>query len=317
VAIALRDSFRTDTAYPSFVHAAQIGVGLQHLSDFYGNALFTDSARFHRMLDHLAVSMELARGTLSDDGGLMFPIRTPWLSWHLYPGLGVYFQPVNTMQEVEWLIPRASTPDDSILEMSERLYHYALWRTADGRRFPVWEYEFPWSSGGVAVAPPWISGMAQGLGLALFAEAYRRTTNPIWRARTYEVLNAMYVPWGDGGVLLPDTSHGYWWEEYHPTVQVWNGSALALLDVGYAAQVIQDPEIDRLFARGIDALKYYTPLYDTGTWTRYSRMDGYNTVSYHHFCIEIMDAFYVRTGDPWFKTVADRWRTYVPPPGVY
>lgn len=316
LSIALRDSFRAETGSTNFTRAAQIDVALQHLSDFYGNNLFADSARFHRMVDHLAVTLELARGTLIDYGGVMYPVRTPWLSWHLYPGLGVHFQPVNTMQEVEWLMPRGSTPDDSIIQMSEHLYRYLLWRTADGRRFPVWEYEFPWSSGGVSVPAPWISGMAQGLGLALFAEAYKRTNSPVWRSRTYEVLNSLYVPWQDGGVLLPDTSHGYWWEEYHPTVQVWNGSALALLGVGYAAQIMHDPEMDRLFSRGIDALKYYTPFYDTGSWTRYSRMDAYNSVSYHHFCIAILDALYAQTNDPWFKTTADRWRTYVPPPGV-
>lgn len=312
VATALRDSLSKVDAGG----AHEITGALQHLGDFYGNGAFADSGRFDRMLDHLAVTLEHARGALVDYNGRMFPLRTPWLSWHDYPDIGIYFQPVNTMQEVEWLMPRPDASDDSVVAMSERLYQYALWREADGRRFPVWEYEFPWTSGGVAVKAPWISGLAEGLGLALFADAYRRTNDPVWRTRTYEILNAMYVPWQDGGVLLPDTSHGYWWEEYHPTVQVWNGSAWALLGVGYAAQVTGDPEISRLFSRGIDALKYYTPLYDTGTWTLYSRTQGYNTVAYHTLCIDIMDAFYARTGDPWFKTVADRWRSYVPPPGV-
>jgi len=316
VAFSVRDSLSRRPATDSAGSAAEITEALQQLGDFYGGGAFVDSARFDRMLDHLAVALEHARSTLNDYGGRMFPVRTPWLSWHNYPGLGVYFQPVNTMQEVEWLMPRPDASDDSIVAMSERLYQYAIWREADGRRFPVWEYEFPWTSGGVSVTAPWISGLAEGLGLALFADAYRRTGSAVWRARTYEVLNAMYVPWQDGGVLLPDTSHGYWWEEYHPNVQVWNGSAWALLGVGYAAQVTGDPEIVRLFLRGIDALKYYTPFYDTGTWTLYSRTQGNNTVAYHMLCITIMDAFYARTGDPWFKVIADRWRTYVPPPGV-
>jgi hypothetical protein len=315
-ATALRDSFRADTGAVNFDGAAEITDALQHLGDFYGRALFDDSARFHRMLDHVLVTMDHVHGLLVDHDGLMFPDSTPWLSWHFYPGRGVFFQPVNTMLQVEWFVPSAGTSTDTILNMSERLYRYALWRDADGRRFPVWEYEFPWTSGGVNVDAPWVSGLAEGLGLALFAEAYKRTGDPLWRTRTYEILNALYVPWQDGGVLLPDTTHGYWWEEYQPSVQVWNGSAVTLLDVGYAAQVTGDPEIARLFSRGIDALKYYTPMYDTGSWTRYSRTGGYNSIAYHNVCVEILEAFYAQTADPWFKAVADRWRTYVPPAGV-
>jgi|GEM_PF-6712530 len=315
-AIAVRDSLHTGGGSYRTSQALEVTEALQHVGDFYGRQQFVDSARFHRLLDHLGVTLDHVRGQLTDHDGEIFPARTPWLSWHVYSGLGVQFQPVNTLLDVEWLLPSSSTPTDTILGVGAALYHYALWRTADGRRFPVWEYEFPWTSGGVSVTAPWVSGMAEGLALALFAEAYRRTGDPGWRARMYELLNAFYVSWQDGGVLLPDTTHGYWWEEFHPAVQVWNGSAWALLGVGYAAQVTADPEIARLFSRGIDALKYYTPFYDTGSWTRYSRSGGYNTVAYHHLCILIMDAFYSRTADPWFKTVADRWRTYVPPPGV-
>jgi hypothetical protein len=57
-------------------------------------------------------------------------------------------------------------------------------------------------------------------------------------------------------------------------------------------------------------------MYDTGSWTRYSRTGGYNSIAYHNVCVEILEAFYAQTADPWFKAVADRWRTYVPPAGV-
>lgn len=315
-AITLRDSLHSAGGTNPTSRALEVTEALRGVGDFYGRQQFADSARFHRLLDHVGVTLDHVRGQLTDHDGEIFPARTPWLSWHDYPGLGIQFQPVNTLLDVEWLLPSASTPTDTILGVSDALYRYALWRTAGGRRFPVWEYEFPWTSGGVSVTAPWVSGLAEGLGLALFAEAYRRTGDPQWHTRTYELLNALYVPWQDGGVLLPDTTHGYWWEEFHPTVQVWNGSAWALLGVGYAAQATADPEIARLFSRGIDALKYYTPFYDTGSWTLYSRTGGYNTIAYHHACILIMDAFYARTGDRWFKTVADRWRTYGPPPGV-
>jgi hypothetical protein len=316
-AATLDDSLRADTGIQSFNKASELTRALQHVSDFYGRRLFDDSARFHRMIDHVAVTVEYVRGTtIRWVNGRAFPQRTPWLSWQFYPNVGFFFQPVNTMQFLEYLLPRASSPTDSIVQTAEHMYDYAMWRDAGGRPFPVWEYDFTWTSGGVTADAPWISGMAQGLALALFSEAYLRTGRPVWRARTYEVLNSFYVPWDRGGVLLPDTSRGYWWEEFHPTVQVWNGSAWALLGLGYMRSVMHDPEVDRLYQRGVDALKYYTPFYDTGSWTLYSRTQGYNSVAYHNLCIRIMDEFYLQNGDPWFKEVADRWRSYVPPPGV-
>jgi hypothetical protein len=122
--------------------------------------------------------------------------------------------------------------------------------------------------------------------------------------------------WDDGGVLLPDTTHGYWWEEFHPAVMIWNGAAQAALAVGELWRVTGDPEVKRMFDRSIEALKYYTAEFDTGYWTLYSRTQWYNTVAYHESCIRIMDALHVVSDDPWFLSVADRWRTYVPPSGV-
>jgi hypothetical protein len=168
----------------------------------------------------------------------------------------------------------------------------------------------------VTVQAPWISGMAQAYAIILFSENYTRTQDSHWRSRAYDVLESFKVSWDEGGVLLPDTTHGYWWEEFHPTVMVWNGAAQAALAVGELWHATNDPGVGRMFDRSIAALKYYTPMFDTGYWTLYSRTQWYNTIAYHQSCIRIMDALYQVSSDPWFSTVADRWRTYVPPPGV-
>ncbi len=51
----LRDSLRRDTAIASLSKAAELTRSLTHLSHYYRDHLFADSARFHRMLDHVAV----------------------------------------------------------------------------------------------------------------------------------------------------------------------------------------------------------------------------------------------------------------------
>jgi len=234
----------------------------------------------------------------------------------VYPGLGIYFQPVTTTHSIAYLIPRKDAPTDTVLAFAEHAYRYALWRTRGGYRFPVWEYEYTMNSGTVINDAPWISSQAQGGMLALFAEAYDRTGAPVWRDRAFEVLNSFRVDWDSGGVLLSDTSHGYWWEQYNPLVRVWNGAAQAVVAIGYLYQVTNDSGAKRMFNRGMEAMKYYTPYYDTGKWTIYSRTHGYESIAYHRGDAEILDALYSLSGDAWFKTAAERWRSYVPPAGV-
>jgi hypothetical protein len=191
-----------------------------------------------------------------------------------------------------------------------------LWRTHGALRYPVWEYEFPWTSGGISVSAPWISGMGQASSMVVFIECFVRTADPLWRDRAMTAFHSLLVPWDQGGVLLPDTSEGYWFEEFHPIVQVWNGAAEALIQVGYLRDVTHDPEVDRVYQQGLKAMKFYTPFYDTGSWTLYSRTQGLNTRFYHGFHVRLADALFAQSGDSFFMTTADRWRAYVPPPGV-
>ena len=317
-AASLRDSLSADSTVIAFGKAAELTRALARISQFYGRGLLSDSARFNRMRDHVLVTMEYVRGSILSVAGRLYPKVTPYLGWQFYPNTGVYFQPVTTVnpQYLYYLLPRPTVPLDSLIGMTDALYRYGMWRHDGRRRFIVWEYEFPFNSGGVLEDPPWISSLGQGLALMSFLERFRRTGDETWKNRALDVFESYKVMWDRGGILLPDTTHGYWWEEFNPSVRIWNGSAWSVLGVGYLSQLTGDTTAARVFARGIEAIKYYTPEYDTGSWTLYSRTQGYNTIGYHGICIAIMDQLFAQSGDPWFKTVADRWRTYVPPPGV-
>lgn len=297
--------------------AAELLRSLVHITKFYSEGLFADSARFNRMLDHVRVTRDYHAGLVPLVGSRLWPARTPNLSWTYYPNIGVYFQPVNTIQSVSYLRPRANAPTDSLVAMGEAIYQYAIWREHNGVRFPMWEYLFTWNSGGIIQPAPWISAQAQGYALMLFAENLKRTGDPLWRTRGYEVLRSLQVLWDDGGALLPDTTHGYWWEEYHPVARIWNGAAQAVLGVGNFWQATQDTMVQRMFDRGIESMLYYTPEYDTGSWTLYSRVQGYNSVGYHNGHIQILDELFVLSGVQWFQDEANKYRTYTPPPGVF
>ncbi|MEO8294545.1 MAG: D-glucuronyl C5-epimerase family protein, partial [Gemmatimonadota bacterium] len=311
------DSFQLLGSPPNLGKGASISRALGLVTGFYSRNLFADSARFHRVMDIVSVSIEIATDQLPVVLGRSRPAATPFLLWYSYAWIGAFFQPVTTAQTVAHLLPRESAPTDSVLAIAEKLYTYSLWREHEGKRFPVWEYEFTWTSGGITVTSPWISAMAQGLVMSVFTECYRRTGDPLWRARAFEVFNSFTTSWSDGGVRLDDTTHGYWWEEFHPVVKVWNGSVQALIDVGFLASVTGDLEVQRMFERGMESIKYYTHEYDTGTWTLYSKTQGYNSVAYHNFQIALLDKLATLTPDPWVQETSDRWRAYIPPAGVH
>ncbi len=311
------DSFQLLGSPPNLGKGASISRALGLVTGFYSRNLFADSARFHRVMDIVSVSIEIATDQLPVVLGRSRPAATPFLLWYSYAWIGAFFQPVTTAQTVAHLLPRESAPTDSMLAIAEKLYTYSLWREHAGKRFPVWEYEFTWTSGGITVTSPWISAMAQGLVMSVFTECYRRTGDPLWRARAFEVFNSFTTSWSDGGVRLDDTTHGYWWEEFHPVVKVWNGSVQALIDVGFLASVTGDLEVQRMFERGMESIKYYTHEYDTGTWTLYSKTQGYNSVAYHNFQIALLDKLATLTPDPWVQATSDRWRAYIPPAGVH
>ncbi len=308
---------QADSGSLSYFRGVELIRAIQHLADFYNSGLFTDSARFNRMIDHVAVTVEYVRGTIHAVNTIYYPARTPRLVWFYYTGTGFYFQPVTTVQQLVYLIDAPGVATDTLLKTGEALWRYAVWHDGEGKHFPRWEYEFPWyASGAIWLTPPWESAMAQGTVMELFTELYRRTADPVWKQRAYEAFRSFQVSMDAGGARMPDTTHGYWWEEYHPRVMVFNGSVKALITLGDFEQTMGDTLAERLYRRGVEAVKFYTPRYDLGYWTYYSLTGYLATRGYHAYHVQLLDALYAQNGDPWFKEVADRWRAYVPPPGV-
>jgi hypothetical protein len=279
--------------------------------------LFTDSIHYHRALDRVRVSVEVARGGVPRDAlGRFYPAATPHLAWARISGKGLHFQPVNSVQHVIYPVPKPwDKPVDTLLAVGEALWQYRVpTRLATGKVVPMWEYDFAHTSGGVSVTAPWHSGMAEGYALMLFAENYRHTGLQVWRDRAYAVLPALMTSWDSGGVRLPDTSAGYWFEEFHPTVQVFNGAAHVALHIGVAARdFADDPELTRIARSADAAILSAAPRYDDGRWTLYSRTQGWNTQVYHDMHIALMRELAAQTGDARYTALADKWAAYVRP----
>src|SRR5207245_9066545 len=96
----LASSQYADSGQLPYYRAVELVRAIQHLADFYNAGLFNDSARFNRMIDHVAVTVEYVRGTIPAVGPVYYPRRTPQFRWFYYSGPGLHFQPISTVTPV-------------------------------------------------------------------------------------------------------------------------------------------------------------------------------------------------------------------------
>ncbi|HEX2721469.1 MAG TPA: D-glucuronyl C5-epimerase family protein [Gemmatimonadaceae bacterium] len=309
------------------VRARVMDSALARFPNFYRSGLLDDTARLNRLVDHLNVTQEYVTGRTVQVAFRHYSAVTPGVAWHYYPytGAGIFIHPLETVQSLGSATPdslRAST--DSLIAIGHAFWKYPVWYVAGGRRFPIWEYLFKNEISDAAtryrhlLRPPWRSSMPQGDIVRLYSILYQRTGDEIWARRARSVLEGFDIPWSAGGLRLDDTTHGYWYEEALPEAMIWNGSMQALIDVGVYAKTFPGDSLgQRLWRRGLDAAEYYTPLYDTGSWLVYSRVQGNVAAHYRNFCVALALALSRMTGDTLqWKSYARRWAAYSIPSGT-
>lgn len=176
----------------------------------------------------------------------------------------------------------------------------------------------------------WISGMAQGLALSVYARTYSVTGDSKWQVAGEGALAFLQVPYPHGPMtsladLDPSLSSYVYFEEYlvDPHVYTLNGYMFTLLGL-YDWWKVMDSEIaGDLFIRGIATLERILPYHDIGSLSTYDI--GYIThgkpylqpikphvsASYHAFHIAQLRALHSVTGNETLKRFADRWQDYV------
>jgi len=179
--------------------------------------------------------------------------------------------------------------------------------------FSVWEYAFPWKI--YNLNPPWVSGMAQGLGIKVLVLAYKETGNEEFIKLAFDALKAFIVPVEEGGVLQVDENDGgYWYEEYANSSSVrsyvLNGHIFALEGIYELYMLTKDNLAWKLFQEGINELKRHVHEYDSGSWTYYDRLKNMANWKYHNLHIKQMKYLYKITGDVLFRKYQSKWKGY-------
>jgi len=150
---------------------------------------------------------------------------------------------------------------------AEQAARYAEWllthsKQIDGALFFPWSFdyapEWPYS-----LKAPWVSGLTQGLALALFAYLHEATGEPDYAAHARRIAASYRVPIERGGFVRFEPA-GPFIEEYPATIptRVLNGAAVALLALYDYAVIVDDAPAKELADRMARRLASLLPQYE-------------------------------------------------------
>jgi hypothetical protein len=258
-------------------------------------------------------------------------VTTRWPPTSVHDRYGVPMRIINGIRRyhpvglaslgLKYLARYRITAEPLYLDRAQRIAS-GLKRIGVDARGAIWfPYRFTFTMHGdphLVNRPPWYSGMAQGLALALFVRLWELTGSDAYRSladRTYNSLRNLgrasnpWVSWIDGNRYV-------WIEEYPQQLdRTFNGFVFALFGVYDYFQMTKDPalysaarnaNVLALLRGGITTIKAYAPTFrNPGAVSDYCLAHHYRNPKYHLVHIRQLRKLGVITGDPWFGRMAD------------
>ncbi len=169
-----------------------------------------------------------------------------------------------------------------------------------------WEYAFDYPGS----RAPWLSGMAQGVAIQALARGWQATQN----ARDLELAKQALPGLGrrlQAGGLLVKSARGRWWPLYteQPSLRVLNGDLQAVISLYDYAAITGDAQALAWAQDGARVAAAVLPEYDTGAWSRYHGSEEAD-LGYHDLMTLQLRQLALKSGDPAFRTYADRFTIY-------
>ncbi len=230
------------------------------------------------------------------------------LVYAYYPGHGLQLQPLFNWTKVNgyWF----AKDYDGMQKLIDRLAPLAV-RQPGG--WVSWEYAFDYPGS----RAPWLSGMAQGVAIQALARAWQVTQNPEDLALAQQALPGLGRSLAAGG-LLKHSASGRWWPLYaeHPSLRVLNGDLQTVISLYDYAAITGDTKALAWAQDGSRAAAALLPRYDTGAWSLYQGSRE-APLGYHDLMTLQLRQLALKSGDPVFRTYADRFALYrVTPPVI-
>jgi len=185
----------------------------------------------------------------------------------------------------------------------------------ENEEFGVWNYNFDWNI--YECKAPWVSAMAQGLGISVLLRAWKVTSNERYLEVARKALASFEVPISEGGVVYIDGKGDTWYEEYPcpKRTQVLNGFIFALIGVYEFYEYTKSVKARYIFDKGVQTLKNRLKDFNLNLvlfkWSRYDNKYGiYSGKMYHDVHIKQMEKLYEITGEQIFDHYRGKWGTY-------
>lgn len=180
---------------------------------------------------------------------------------------------VKDNKEVKNLIPRIIQDDESngLTNMQLLALNWLEKNAKNLKDSLVWYYEFDNAYNDVQIKAPWSSAFGQAHVIKAFLSAYKNTGNKRYKDLAIKSAYVYDIPIIDGGFKSIFEDGNIFFEEVpteNPT-HILNGhmvSTLALLEL---AKETGDKRVEKLAEQGVQTLKKYLHLYDTGYWSKY------------------------------------------------
>ena len=255
-----------------------------------------------------------------------YPRDTNGVVVHPYAApLGNQYNAVNIAQGAIVFFDRWQSGKDTAAQATaDRASFFAQinWLVTNQQPDGRWFYTFAWSAEPV----PWWSAMAEGLAISAMVRAYSVTGDASYLtvlARARSTFERSIPDLGVNTVVTVGTKKLNVYQEYLPGYvdNVLNGWIFSLAGLYDCANYLGDPMcLDDLVAadRGLPALRTLMPWYDAGWWTYYgvNKFSSSNrgptaSIPYHQLHIRQLRWLYSITGDPVFKSYADRFQRYM------
>lgn len=228
--------------------------------------------------------------------------------------IGIQRNPVHVSQQAFKYWDEFQNGDEKSRELFLNCADWLVDNAVLRDNYTVWEYNFPWPDRNLT--PPWISGMAQGLGIQVLVRAYNITGDQKYLKIGDSSLQSFFVEVKDRGVTYKDQeTGGYWYEEYPNPYdskedRVLNGFIFALLGIHEYYERTGDEDAKYLFDKGIIELKNHLSDYDTGEWTYYDHIGNNANIGYHHTHVTQLAQLYEITHDPILEQYHQKWKSY-------
>lgn len=223
-----------------------------------------------------------------------------------YTGRGFNLYPVTAIHWAEVYFQRKQ--NEKALRILKELSQYAQYGRYNGEEYVLFKNYFHFENSSI----PWVSGYAQGMGAGVYAIAYNLTGNETYLRIARGLVNSFDLPLSING-FVSHTKYGDWYLEYNYNSNelVLNGHIIALQGLYYYWQVTHDEKAWQLFQNGVQAVRNALPIFDTGSWSRYSNIHGDASEFYHRLHIRLLKWLYDVTGDKYFLEYARKWNDYL------